>query len=74
MKGYVSADTSVIIHENDPDLRPIRISLPAPPKVELIAGYGLPYKDQRFKRQEMPVKLQRLEKQALSKLEERRGK
>ena len=71
MKGYVDADTSVIVHENDPDLTPIRISLPRPPDVKLIDGYGLPFKDQRFQRVEMPVKLQRLEKLAITKLEER---
>jgi len=74
MKGYVDADTSFIIHENDNDLRPIRISLPAPPDVKLIAGYGKPYRDQRFERVEVPAKLARLEKTALARLEERKSK
>jgi hypothetical protein len=74
MKGYVGADTSVIIHENDPDLTPIRLSLPSPPDLELIDGYGLPIQEQRFHRLEIPVKLRRLEKLALSKLEARRAK
>jgi hypothetical protein len=73
MKGYVDADTSIIIHENDPDLIPIRLSLPAPPDVKLIDGYGLPYKEQRFKRVEIPIKLQRLEKIVLSRLEQRKA-
>jgi len=74
MKGYLPADTSVVVHENDPDLTPIRISLPKPPTLKMIDGYGLPFEEQRFKRVEIPIKLQRLEKIALSRLEERKAK
>lgn len=73
MKKYLPADTSVLLHDNDPDLRPIRISLPTPPNLKEIDGYDLPVEDQRFRRIEMPARLKRLEKIALEKLEDRRA-
>jgi len=54
--AYVEADTSFLVND-DPDLTPIRISLPSPPPLHLIDGYGLPPNEQRFKRQREPERL-----------------
>ena len=67
--NYIEADRSVLFHWGDPDLRPIRLSLPNPPNKELIDGYGIPFEEQRFKRLEVPLKLRRAEKKALEVLE-----
>jgi hypothetical protein len=71
IKLYKKVDTSFIVNCGNPekpgsdldqDLIPIRISLPDPPELELIDGYGeLPF-NQVFKRQEIPEKLALLEK------------
>ena len=44
---YVDADEYVIVNNNDTDLHPVIISLPEPPQIHLIEGYGLPARDQR---------------------------
>jgi hypothetical protein len=61
---YLPADLSFVVNQGhpegtdpDPDLTPIRISLPKPPKLELIDGYGLPPEEQYFRRQKMPESL-----------------
>jgi hypothetical protein len=76
LKDYKPADDSFVINcgninMTDPDqsLIPIRISLPKPPPIELIAGYGLPYKEQRWVRPEMPYKLISVEKEVRRELE-----
>lgn len=56
---YEPADESFLVND-DPSLTPIRISLPSPPPLHLIDGYGLPPREQRFKRQQVPKKLQSL--------------
>ena len=61
---YLKADESFIVNSGDVDLRLIRISLPRPPKIALIDGYGLPPEKQRFKRLEIPYKLKQLEEDA----------
>jgi len=71
---YLPHDTSVLINNDDPDLRAIRLSLPEPPPLASIAGYGLPIEDQRFKRIKIPPKLDKLRKQVLDKMESKRGK
>ena len=53
---YEPADESFLVND-DPSLTPIRISLPSPPPLHLIDGYGLPPREQRFKRQQVPKKL-----------------
>ena len=58
---YHEADTHFMIHEDDPDLTPIKIKLPDPPKIEEIDGYGLPAKEQKFKIYNYPPRLQQLE-------------
>lgn len=57
---YSPADTSFVTNF-DPDLTPIRISLPTPPKLSLIDGYGLKPSEQYFKRLEIPERLINLE-------------
>lgn len=71
---YVPADTSVLYHANDAALTPIRLSLPRPPRIELIEGYGLPAKEQKFQHVEIPHKLKRLEELAIKKIKERAEK
>ena len=75
--NYLLADDSFIVNCGNPDvtepdnsLKPIRISLPKPPKFELIDGYGLPPEEQYWRRPEMPSKLVSLEKEVKRELEE----
>jgi hypothetical protein len=68
--NYLPPDSSVLYHDHDPALTPIRLSLPHPPKIEMIAGYGMDAKDQVFKRNEMPPRLKRLEEIALQSVKE----
>ena len=63
-KRYLPADTSFIVNDKDVDLRPIRISLPKPPDIRLIDGYGMHPDEQRFQRIEIPRKLALLEEDA----------
>lgn len=65
---YQPADNSVLYHVSDAALKPIRLSLPRPPRVDLIDGYGDNPEDQVFQRSVMPAKLQRLEEIALENL------
>lgn len=58
---YQPADKTFVVNDGDNDLRPIRISLPRPPRKELIDGHGLPPEEQRFHRIEIPYKLKQLE-------------
>lgn len=58
---YLPADKEIVLHEDDPDLPIIRIPLPEPPEYSKIDGYGLHPKDQFFRHEEMPVRLQKLE-------------
>jgi len=63
-KRYLPADETVLVNDNDVDLRPIRLRLPKPPDIRLIDGYGLRPEDQRFCRVEIPRKLVQLEEDA----------
>lgn len=67
IKDYIEADKYVVLNDNDPDLKPIVLSLPKPPPLKYIDGYGDYYKDQRFKRLVIPIGLINLEKEALDK-------
>lgn len=60
--SYQEADKWFVLNDKDDYLTPIYISLPKPPKTELIDGYGLPPEEQVFKRLEVPKKLISLEK------------
>jgi hypothetical protein len=64
---YLLADKYVILNDNDPDLRPIVLSLPSPPQLHLIDGYGLPPEEQRFSRLVVPRGLIDLEAEAVMK-------
>lgn len=63
---YEQADKFVIFNDNDPDLVPIKIALPKPPKdITKIAGYGLPPQEQKWKRNPLPLKLERLQRKKM---------
>ena len=62
---YKQADKSFLVNFESKDLRPIRISLPEPPKLDLIDGWGLHPDKQVFKRMKMPYKLVNLEKKLI---------
>ena len=63
-KKYLPADETVLVNDNDVDLRPIRLRLPKPPDIRLIDGYGLKPEDQRFEKIEIPRKLAQIEEDA----------
>jgi len=70
LKDYIPADKYVVLNDNDPDLRPIVLKLPEPPPLKYIDGYGDYYKDQRFKRLEVPRRLIDLEEEAVQSVKE----
>lgn len=71
--NYLPPDESFIINE-DPSLTPIRLSLPSPPDLKKIDGYGLPVEEQRFNRQEIPKKLITLLDDTKKQLEDKEAK
>ena len=58
---YQDADKSFTIGEDDPDMDIVTISLPSPPELKYIHGYGKDPKDQKFEYEEYPARLKRLE-------------
>jgi len=68
---YLEADKYFVLNDRDTYLVPIYISLPKPPPLEMIAGYGLAPEDQVFKRMVVPKKLQSLEKQVIAELSQK---
>lgn len=66
-KDYLEADKYVVINDRDPDLKPIVLSLPKPPPLHLIDGYGLPPEEQRFRKDDIPIALINLEAEAVEK-------
>jgi len=68
---YRPADTSFVINVGSKRLRPIRISLPEPPRLHLIDGWGQHPDDQYFKRLEIPERLVRLEKEIMSQFKDK---
>jgi hypothetical protein len=74
---YLPADEDFVVNigkpdgtERDPSLTPIRISLPKPPKLELIDGYGLKSEEQFWRRPQMPEKLVALKSRVEKELQE----
>lgn len=65
---YIKADTHFTLHEDDPDLSTIKIRLPSPPSAKLIDGHGVKPENQKFKHQEYPHRLKRLEQLERDKL------
>jgi hypothetical protein len=59
IKQYKDADEWVVLNE-DKMLHPIWIKLPKPPPHREIEGFGLPAKDQKFRYEEMPERLEKL--------------
>lgn len=64
-KSYIKADKYVVICDNDVDLEPVILSLPKPPPIRFIDGYGLPPEEQRFERIKIPRRLKDLEAEAI---------
>ena len=62
---YSGPDTSFLVNFGSKNLRQIRISLPSPPPLSTIDGFGLHPDDQKFKRLEVPLKLMNLQKNLL---------
>jgi hypothetical protein len=60
---YLEPDEWFVVNDNDPHLRAIYISLPKPPALKRIDGYGKQIKEQRFERLEIPTRLKALEKE-----------
>ena len=58
---YKGADEWFVLNDKDPYLKPIYISLPTPPPLERIDGYGKRVEDQRFERLKVPSRLEALE-------------
>ncbi len=56
--------SSCLYNYDDPDLTPVRLKLPTPPKKEFIDGYKLKRENQRFKRLEAPARYNSLVKEA----------
>ena len=64
---YSDADESFTVNFGNKRLKTIRISLPKPPPLHLIDGFGLHPDDQVFKRLEVPIKLTQLQKRIYNK-------
>lgn len=60
-KLYKDPDKYFMIHEDDPDLDPVRIWLPKPPDPLTIDGYGLAPHEQKFKPNTIPPRLLELD-------------
>lgn len=56
---FAKADKFIIFND-DPDLERIKVYLPKPPPLEFIDGYDMPTIHQKFKRVEIPQKLNEL--------------
>lgn len=60
---YERPQRFIFVNDNDPDLTPIKIPLPKAPPLEEIDGYGLPPKEQKFKRSKIPKRLKQLQRE-----------
>lgn len=72
-KEYLPADRSFLINFGSKNLRPIRISLPKPPPLYTIDGYGLMPSEQVFRRKTIPEKLIKLEKETYDYFRDKKG-
>jgi len=71
---YKPADKYFVINNLDEDSDDIPISLPEPPDIREIDGYGLHPDEQYFHRLEVPRKLKTLERVIINELNEKRDK
>jgi hypothetical protein len=69
---YRPADKSFLVNFESKNLRPIRVSLPSPPALNLIDGWGLHPDDQLFKRLEIPRKLVNLERSIMAEFRDKK--
>jgi hypothetical protein len=69
---YLSADEYFVINAKDSRRNPIYISLPKPPPIELIDGYGEHPDNQVFHNKKTPPKLKQLEDKILKNLQDRK--
>lgn len=67
---YVPADTTFSINDRDPDRKTIVLSLPKPPDLKLIDGWGEHPDNQFFKRFKTPPKLLTIEREVLRELQD----
>ena len=67
LESYKPADEYFIINDGDIDLTPIRLSIPSPPPIETIDGYGLEPDEQYFRHVEIPSGIKMIEDQAYDK-------
>src|SRR5690606_5777627 len=59
LSGYLIPDNYVVLNE-DKNLHPVYLKLPEPPPLHTIDGFGLPAKQQKFTKQIMPERWQRI--------------
>jgi len=64
LETYKPAENYFVVNDMDIDLMPIRLSIPSPPPLELIDGYGLEPDEQFFHHVEIPIALKSLESKA----------
>lgn len=67
---YILADEFFTINNLDPDRKTIKISLPQPPPIETIQGYGQPREQQYFRKMEVPKKILQLEQDVMKELQD----
>jgi len=70
--SYSPHDESFTVNDNDPDLDLVTLLLPEPPDWALIDGWGLPAKDQKFKKAVYPARLKELEERCAKGIKESR--
>jgi len=69
LDGHSDASQWFVVNSNDPDLNAIYISLPKPPPLNLIDGFGQEHDEQYFKRLPIPERLKELQNKALYNLD-----
>jgi hypothetical protein len=67
---YKQADRYFAVNLDDEGVCPVYISLPKPPDIRLIDGYGLPPHEQFFHRLEIPKRLKLLEERTYKEVQE----